>query len=153
MHRKLRMYQLLALATLMVAALATSASPARASQVTNTAILSPGLGCTTNVGYTIKQGDIIRGSGSMACQSLGRFWRMYLSVTLQRHRWWGWQTLDNYKLGYSPTPQNWRVGVAWHCGSKGTYTYRTVVVGKIWNVLSGSVLTTTKISNNLRVRC
>jgi len=129
--------------------------PSTSAAPTVKAAWAPVPGCVTNVGYTIKAGNTIKGSGSMACQNLGLRVTMKLVVDLQVHRWWGWQTIDTEKRGFSPTPKNWALGVAATC-KHGRYTYRTVVHGYVqtligpgkWNSYS-----ITKISNLIRVRC
>ncbi|MEU3192722.1 MULTISPECIES: hypothetical protein [Streptomyces] len=43
------------------------------------------------------------------------------TISLQRHRWYGWQEVDWTPL-YSGSPIAW-----WTCTGSGTYTYKTVV--------------------------
>jgi hypothetical protein len=121
------------------------------------AALGPVRGCVTNVGYTIRQGYTIKGSGSMRCIYLGPYAKMKLTVSLQRHRWWGWQTIDQESRGYARPPQNWALGVQRSCRGSGTYTYKTTSVGTVWNDLPpayrDSYYTIVLTSNRLRTRC
>ncbi len=66
-----------------------------------------------NVGYTIKSGTSIKGSGSTSCDSA--------RVTVQRLRWWGWEDLASRPVGANA------VTATWNCRGTGTYTYRTLV--------------------------
>lgn len=43
------------------------------------------------------------------------------TISLQRHRWWGWEALDVASLG-----SGWQT-VRWGCEGSGTYTYKTQV--------------------------
>ena len=99
--------------------------------------------CNFHVGFTIKDGTIIRGSGSLTSeQCSGAFNALHL--ILQRERWYGWEPMDD----------NWRYtpgssGVSWNCSGAGTYTYRVwaeahFVITNSWSV---------KTSNRLRTAC
>jgi hypothetical protein len=96
--------------------------------------------CVFNVGYTIKQGTVIRGSGSFSKCTV--FW--HINVQLQRERWYGWQKLSEKSLWTSGS-----VGVSWNCAGTGTYTYRTLVQAYHRDGRRSGY----KISNRLRVGC
>jgi hypothetical protein len=96
--------------------------------------------CVFDVGLTIKQGTVIRGSGSFSKCTV--FW--HITVQLQRERWYGWQTLSSKSLWTSGS-----VGVSWNCAGSGTYTYRTLVNAYHRDGRRSAY----KISNHLRVAC
>jgi hypothetical protein len=87
-----------------------------------------------DVGYTIKDGHYIKGSGSTP--NCGR-----VTVMLQRSRWWGWETLVSVN---TTAPRS----VVYHCTGTGTYTYRTYVSAR---TVSGNYIH--KESNHLRTGC
>jgi hypothetical protein len=119
---------------------AANAASNRDTQAATQQAAQAAAACEFHVGYTIKQGTVIRGSGSYTRCTV--FWR--IRVQLQRERWYGWQALSTKWRSTSGS-----VGVSWNCAGAGTYTYRTIVHayhrdGRV----SGY-----KISNRLRVAC
>jgi hypothetical protein len=96
--------------------------------------------CTFDVGLTIKQGTVIRGSGSFTKCTV--YW--HITVSLQRERWYGWQPLSTKSLWSTGS-----VGVSWNCAGTGTYTYRTLVNAYHRDGRRSAY----KISNHLRVAC
>lgn len=87
-----------------------------------------------DVGYTIKQGIYIKGSGSTPCGGA--------TITLQQRYWWGWGDLASVYTSGSPRT------VAYQCSYSGTQTYRTTV--SYWSNGGGFIF---KESNHLRVYC
>jgi hypothetical protein len=114
----------------------------------------PGANCVTNVGYTIKDGLTIRGSGSMACGGR-RDEYTWLNVVLERRLVGGWwvqiwfpPSATNEKTGYSPL--NWALSVAYSCRGMGWQTFRTRVQG---GRFGSTTQITTLTSNELSVYC
>jgi hypothetical protein len=96
--------------------------------------------CVFDVGLTVKQGTVIRGSGSFTKCTV--YW--HITVSLQRERWYGWQALSTKSLWTSGS-----VGVSWNCAGTGTYTYRTLVNAYHRDGRRSAY----KISNHLRAAC
>lgn len=125
----------------LVSALMVAVAPAASANV------GPCSGGVTNVGLTVKDGDNIRGSGSMACPYRPGT-SVRLEVSLQRLTGLGWRGVDYNARGWAATPVNWRLSVAWNCSDTGTYSYRTRVTG-LASPGGPRYLT----SNTIRVRC
>lgn len=74
--------------------------------------------CVYDIGLTIKQGTVIRGSASMSkCLAVSR-----IEIYLQRDRGLYWQTLD-----HKTRTSTGSTGVSWNCAGAGRYKYRTLV--------------------------
>jgi hypothetical protein len=94
--------------------------------------------CVFDVGYTIKDGSYIRGSGSYT--KCNTFWR--ITVQLKRDRWYGPQVLDTATRTTSGS-----VGVSWYCPyGIGTYTYYTVVTAYHYSGARSAYKTSNKLT-------
>ena len=80
--------------------------------------------CDPNVGYTIKDGNYIKGSASLPCSGTA-------TVTLQR-TWNGIWGTDLTSITLNGAGDN--RSVVWNCKGTGRYTYRTIVT---WRKVSG----------------
>lgn len=94
--------------------------------------------CSIDVGFTIKDGHYIKGSGSGS----GSCGHDDIRITLQRKRWWGGENL--VRVWTSGAPRS----VIYNCSGSGTYTYSTIVE-QLW--LNQAIAV--KESNRLRVSC
>jgi hypothetical protein len=139
--------------TLIILVVAASLSTVFSISAAPQAWANPGPcpGGVTNVGYTIKDGDTIRGSGSMACPEDGWGSTYFtLTVTLWRKvSSASWRKLDTNSITSSNDPLNWRLSVAFNCSDDGRHTYRTQVRG----VYSRSGLDVRLTSNTITVTC
>ena len=82
-RRKLVVALVMVVGLLLAGAPAASAAPSDADTTESVGVLSAGsVPCVWNVGYTIKDGSTIRGSGSMAC---GPNNTIYLRISAKLH--------------------------------------------------------------------
>jgi hypothetical protein len=94
--------------------------------------------CDPNVGFTIKEGNFIKGSGSLPCDGTA-------TVTLQRTILGVWgQDLTSITLNGAGDNRS----VIWDCSGSGRYTYRTYIT---WRTVGGEP--GFKESNHLEVDC
>jgi ABC-type protease/lipase transport system fused ATPase/permease subunit len=94
--------------------------------------------CDPNVGFTIKDGNYIKGSGSLPCSGTAR-------VTLQRTILGVWgKDLTSVELSGAGASRS----VVWNCQGSGRYTYRTYIT---WRTIGGKP--GFKQSNHLEVNC
>jgi hypothetical protein len=70
----------------------------------------------------------------------------YANLELQRHRWWGWQTLKSWSGTMNPGQTYTLPG--YNCSGNGTYTYRTIMTGR-----NNGGSPTFKESGHLRTTC
>lgn len=97
-------------------------------------------GCVHNVGYTIRQGSYVKGSGSMSSCTRVKVW-------LERRRPGG-----SWSGAIDPRYCTWSgcaITTQQYCSGGTTYEYRTGVAAQH----SGGVWTYTKYSNVLRTTC
>jgi hypothetical protein len=72
-----------------------------------------------------------------------------LAISIQRQRWYGWQTLDTEYTAY--TSSYWVSDVMWYdCYNSGTWTYRVIVTGY---AAGGRYGKTVQSANYLRTTC
>ena len=50
----------------------------------------------------------------------------YLEITLQRHRWWGWEELDSTFVQLNDNGRSGFVTATYWCNGDGDFTYRTM---------------------------
>jgi len=80
----------------------------------------------TNVGLTIQDGKLIRGSGSLACPAFN-YGTLKLEVILQRKLGvFSWHEINRNVRESSRGPVNWRLSVKAPCSSS---HHRTLVIG------------------------
>jgi len=112
------------------------------SAIAGTAPASGYAACVYDIGLTIKQGTVIRGSASMTkCAAISR-----IEIYLQRWRGTYWQTLD-----HKTRTSTGSTGVSWNCAGAGTYTYRTIVYA--YRSTGSPSIPPYKISNQPRYSC
>ena len=101
-----------------------SEAQSAATEVAEQDLATTDAACDPNVGFTIKDGNLVKGSGSLPCAGSA-------TVTLQR-TWFGiWGTdLTSVPLNGAGDARS----VIWNCKGTGRYTYRTYVT---WRKLSG----------------
>jgi hypothetical protein len=107
----------MAIATLVAAGLVTA--PASAADTSSAAVAAANPMDCFHVGFTIKDGDFVRGSGSYGSGCGIRQIKVELYQSC-----WGWCEVDEERL-LSPGSR----GVSYDCYGDGTYTYKTVVWG------------------------
>lgn len=128
------------LAASAVVALSLGLSPT-AEATTGVTAVRAACSPSIEVGYTIKDGSYIKGSGSgNVCGNDS------IRITLRRDRWYGPENLDQVDTSGAPT------SVVFNCSGSGTFTYSTVVEYRTWTA-SGLGSTKVKTSNKLRVTC
>lgn len=90
----------------------------------------------------------IQGEGDQICSGTG--WSpQRLAISIQRQRWYGWQTLDTEYTAY--TSSYWVSDVMWYdCYNSGTWTYRVIVTGY---AAGGRYGKTVQSANYLRTTC
>jgi hypothetical protein len=75
--------------------------------------------CKRTVGYTIKDGHVIRGSGyHKDCLPATD-----TTMTLQWHRAWGWQKRTSTGISGANVSKS----IAWDCSGTGTHTFRVIL--------------------------
>jgi hypothetical protein len=90
----------------------------------------------------------VEGEGFQSCFATG--WSpQRLAISIQRQRWYGWQTMDTEYIPY--TTGNWSDRTIWYnCYNTGTWTYRVVVTGYAQGGRSGKSV---QSENYLRTTC
>lgn len=85
-------------------------------------------GCTPSnvqLGVT-KPGSEIKGYGGFFnCSG-----SPYATLEIQRHRWYGWQTVKSYSGNFGANSYG---NIYYNCGNTGTYTYRTTMWGYLYS--------------------
>ena len=64
-----------------------------------------------------------RGAGEAFC---ARGTTAYLEITLQRHRWWGWEEVDSTFKQLNDRGRSGFVTATYWCNGDGRFTYRTM---------------------------
>ncbi|MCX2947898.1 hypothetical protein [Lentzea sp. NEAU-D7] len=131
------------LAAVMTAAVAVAsvvvASPAHAKP------LRAECSRVTNVGLTIRDGNLIKGSGSATLCGSG-----YLVVTVQRLRALGrWESVGTPGTSESGAP----VSAIFNCSGSGTFTYRTEAYQRVPQINGRFISDYFNHSNKIRVSC
>jgi hypothetical protein len=82
-------------------------------------------GCTADstIRLVDKSGHHIRGYGGFfGCTS-----RPYATIEVQRHRWYGWQTMRSWTGTFVPGNYYY---LFYDCANTGTHTFRTIMHGR-----------------------
>lgn len=83
--------------------------------------------CTVYASDIWKDGEWAEGEGSQFCSGSG-YSPMMIRTQIQRHRWWGWETVktdtSSWSSGYMVT-----LLPGYDCDGDGTFTYRLVTTG------------------------
>lgn len=104
--------------------------------------------CTVFASDPWKNGSEIEGDGWQSCSGAG-YAPSHIKVSIQRSRWYGWQTMWSYTSPW--TSDDWDSATVWYdCSGDGTYTYRVVTTG--W-AQSGRYSQSVQSLNYLRVSC
>ncbi|GAA2851722.1 hypothetical protein Acy02nite_35380 [Actinoplanes cyaneus] len=101
--------------------LAGGASAATAAPVLEQGVaVSAAAACAAHPVRPVKVGSTIRGATTFSRCS-GR-----ATLTVQRKRWWGWENVKS-----AGVPASGRRTLAASCRGSGTFTYRTLVTGRV----------------------
>lgn len=90
-----------------------------------------------------------RVDGSQFCSGSG-YAATKITVKVQRHRWYRWQTMRSQSTGWSSSGFIELVDVGYDCSGDGTYTYRIVTTGY---ANGGLYSQSVQSLNYLRVSC
>lgn len=105
--------------------------------------------CTVYASDPRRSDVFIEGDGSQFCSGSG-YAATKITVKVQRHRWYGWQTMRSQSTGWSSSGFIELVDVAYDCSGDGTYTYRIVTTGY---ANGGLYSQSVQSLNYLRVSC
>ena len=104
--------------------------------------------CTVYADDIWQSGDWAEGDGSQICSGVG-FAPEKIRTQIQRHRWWGWETVKTDSTGWSSS--NIRTLLpAYDCSDDGTFTYRLVTTGWAQN---GAYSQDVQSANDVRFTC
>ena len=120
----------------------------RSSAASPAAALAAAWVCTVYASDPWKSGSEIEGDGWQSCSGAG-YAPSHIKVSIQRSRWYGWQTMWSYTSPW--TSADWDSATVWYdCSGDGTYTYRVVTTG--W-AQGGQYSQSVQSLNYLRVSC
>ncbi len=83
--------------------------------------------CTIYASDPSRFANTVEGEGAQWCSGSG-WWPQKIVVTLQRHRWWGWQNVNRVESSWAYIYFVHRDFI-YNCSGTGTHTYRVVTDG------------------------
>jgi len=133
----------MAVATLLVSSPADAAGRQDPANVPTVSIVP-----ATATDMPIGKATWAEGDGSQICSGVG-FAPEKIRTQIQRHRWWGWETVKTDSTGWSSS--NIRTLLpAYDCSDDGTFTYRLVTTGWAQN---GAYSQDVQSANDVRFTC
>jgi hypothetical protein len=119
----------------LVSALVLGATPASAAVNRGSDTISPFSSCVPQIGVTTRSGNVIDGYGSLSNCGAGAG---TATLTLQRSRWFGWESMATAIV----TGPGYDQHVRYNCSGTGVHDYRTLIEDSLGQF--------TKVSNTLK---